>query len=153
MMWHCTWCIYCSLLLSKGRAAAVQSCWLWAQLQLLCLAVVGEAVHGYSYCLDYDWYKLCTCRCTLTCLQHNLQPAKQCHSLHHYKLMCHSQNVNQSTVMAHVCLHQPWRWLMRARWTSSPGSLTVVTTSKTLMYHNRSAFSLWFRPSARNIAR
>lgn len=27
----------------------VYSCWLWAQLQLLCLALIGEAVAGYSY--------------------------------------------------------------------------------------------------------
>lgn len=27
----------------------VYCCWLWAQLQLLCLALIGEAVAGYSY--------------------------------------------------------------------------------------------------------
>lgn len=31
----------------------VYSCWLWAQLQLLCLALIGEAVAGYSYHSDF----------------------------------------------------------------------------------------------------
>lgn len=43
LMWHFTWCIYCSFFLFKGSVLTAHSHWLWAQLQLLCLAVVGEA--------------------------------------------------------------------------------------------------------------
>lgn len=43
MMRHCTWCIYCSFLLSKGQVLTVHSHWLCAQLQLIFLAVAFVA--------------------------------------------------------------------------------------------------------------
>lgn len=64
-MWHFTGCIYCSLLLSKGRALTVYSLWLWARLQLLHLALLAEAVpvemvsaHLWLYVLCYGYGSL-----------------------------------------------------------------------------------------------
>lgn len=147
MMWHCTWCIYCSFLLSKGQVLTVHSHWLCAQLQLIFLAVLGWSCGcEYSYCSHIS----CICGWI-------------------YELVTATTKATATKIIG---FNKPLKWLVKQRGAPAPvvimlsaitdfireaiddgaSTLTVVTTSGNYYLHCSTAWTYsWIRENTKLI--